>query len=42
MNKLEVTSPFDGKVIGEVPLTDANDIEHALQTSHSVYCDKSF
>lgn len=41
MNKLEVSSPFDGKVIGEVPLTDADGIEHALQTAHGVYGDKS-
>lgn len=41
MKKLEVRSPFDDELIGEVPLTDANGIEHALQAAHGVYRDKS-
>ncbi|MDZ7785209.1 MAG: aldehyde dehydrogenase family protein [Halioglobus sp.] len=41
MNRLEVRSPFDDELIGEVPLTDADGIEHALQTAHGVYRDKS-
>ena len=41
MNMLEVRSPFDDELIGEVPLTDADGIEHALQTAHGVYQDKS-
>ena len=41
MNTLEVSSPFDGKVIGEVPLANADGIEHALQSAHGVYRDKS-
>ncbi len=41
MNKLEVRSPFDDELIGEVPQSDADGIEHALQTAHGVYRDKS-
>ncbi len=41
MNMLEVTSPFDGSVIGEVPLSDAKDIERALQTAHDLHRNKS-
>ncbi|MBU1189194.1 MAG: aldehyde dehydrogenase family protein [Gammaproteobacteria bacterium] len=41
MNMLEVRSPYSDEVIGEVPLTDADGIEHALQLAHGVYRDKS-
>ena len=32
MKTLEINSPFDDEVIGEVPLTDADGIEHAWVT----------
>jgi len=41
MNMLEVRSPYHDEVIGEVPLTDAQGIEHALQTAHDVYRNKA-
>lgn len=41
MNMLEVCSPYSDEVIGEVPLTDTDGIEHALQLAHGVYRDKS-
>ncbi|MEX2488708.1 MAG: aldehyde dehydrogenase family protein, partial [Pseudomonadales bacterium] len=41
MNKLEVRSPFDDELIDGVPLSDADGIEHALQTAHGLYRDKS-
>ncbi len=41
MNMLEVRSPYSGEVIGTVPVTAADGIEHALQTAHAVHRDKS-
>ena len=34
---LNVLSPFDGRVVGAVPLADAADAEHALATAHALH-----
>jgi len=41
MNMLEVRSTYNNELIGEVPLIDADGIEHALQTAYDAYRDKS-
>ncbi|MCA1778082.1 MAG: aldehyde dehydrogenase family protein [Xanthomonadaceae bacterium] len=41
MNMLQVHSPYNNEVIGEVPLSDDDAIEHALHTAHAVFRDKS-
>ena len=38
---LEVTAPFDGSSIGSVELADADTVEKALATAHSLHTDRS-
>ena len=41
MNLLEITRPFDGTLIKEIPLNDTNDVEKALQTAHGLFLDRA-
>lgn len=41
MHSLPVTRPFDGSLIKEVTLHDANDVEQALQVAHGLFQDKT-
>ena len=41
MNLIQVNSPFDGKLIREIPLNDAADVEHALQVANGLFQDQS-
>ena len=41
MNLLEITRPFDGTLIKEIPLNDANDVEKALQVAHGLFLDRA-
>ena len=36
---LQITSPFDLKVISEIPLMDAQDVENALTKAHQLFED---
>jgi len=39
--RVEVTSPFDGKVVGSVPTIDAAGAERALQNADALFRDRS-
>ncbi|MGI9229425.1 MAG: aldehyde dehydrogenase family protein [Gammaproteobacteria bacterium] len=39
-NSLKVTSPFDGSEIGSVGIADADAVEQALSTAHTLYSDR--
>jgi acyl-CoA reductase-like NAD-dependent aldehyde dehydrogenase len=41
VNLLEITRPFDGTLIKEIPLNDANDVEKALQVAHGLFLDRA-
>jgi len=41
VNVLEITRPFDGTLIKEIPLNDANDVEKALQVAHGLFLDRA-
>ena len=41
MNSLEITRPFDGTLIKEISLNDANDVEKALQVAHGLFLDRA-
>ena len=41
MNLLEITRPFDGTLIKEIPLNDTNDVEKALQVAHGLFLDRA-
>jgi acyl-CoA reductase-like NAD-dependent aldehyde dehydrogenase len=41
MSSIQVNSPFDGKLIKEIPLQDAADVEQALQVAHGLFQDRS-
>lgn len=41
MNSIQINSPFDGKLIREIPLNDAADVEHALQVADGLFRDQS-
>jgi acyl-CoA reductase-like NAD-dependent aldehyde dehydrogenase len=41
MHSLQVTRPFDGTLIKEIPLHDAIDVEQALQVAHGLFQDRS-
>ena len=41
MNVLEITRPFDGTLIKEIHLNDANDVEKALQVAHGLFLDRA-
>jgi acyl-CoA reductase-like NAD-dependent aldehyde dehydrogenase len=38
---LVVRSPYDGSVVGEVPMADADDLERALATASALFADRS-
>lgn len=38
--KIEVTAPFDGTVIGHVKVSNADDVEAALSRAHALYRDR--
>ncbi len=40
MSTIEVTSPFDGKVVGSVPFTDLEGVEKAIDTAYEKFLDK--
>lgn len=40
MSTIEVTSPFDGKVVGTVPFTDVEGVEKAIDTAYEKFLDK--
>ncbi|MHA1539704.1 MAG: aldehyde dehydrogenase family protein [Alphaproteobacteria bacterium] len=40
MSMLKVTSPYDGKAIGEVPLSDTAAIQQKLETAYALYRNK--
>lgn len=40
MSTIEVTSPFDGKVVGTVPFTDVAGVEKAIDTAYERFLDK--
>jgi acyl-CoA reductase-like NAD-dependent aldehyde dehydrogenase len=37
---VEVTAPFDGAHVGQVPVSTAEDVERALATAHALYRDR--
>ncbi len=39
MSTIEVTSPFDGKVVGEVPFTSIEDVEKAIDVAYEKFLD---
>ena len=41
MSSIEITRPFDGSLIKDIPLHDATDVEDALQLAHSLFQDRS-
>jgi acyl-CoA reductase-like NAD-dependent aldehyde dehydrogenase len=41
MHSLQVTRPFDGALIKEIPLHDANDVDEALRVAHGLFQDRS-
>jgi acyl-CoA reductase-like NAD-dependent aldehyde dehydrogenase len=41
MATIDVTAPFDGSSIGEVPVSTASDIEDALAIAHALYKNKN-
>ena len=41
MQSLQVNRPFDGSLIKEVSLHDANDVEQALQVAHGLFQDQT-
>lgn len=40
MSTIEVTSPFDGKVVGTVPFTDVAGVEKAIDVAYEKFLDK--
>lgn len=40
MSKIEVTSPFDGKVVGSVDFNSFEEVEQAIDTAYELYLDK--
>lgn len=40
MREIEVTSPYDGKVVGTVPFTDIAGVEKAIDLAYEKYLDK--
>lgn len=41
MRSLEITRPFDGSLIKEIPLNDAADVDKALAVAHGLFQDRS-
>jgi len=41
MHNLQVTRPYDGSLIKEIALHNANDVEQALQRAHQLFQDRS-
>ena len=41
MNLIQVNRPFDGTLIREIPLHNAEDVEQALQVAHGLFQDRS-
>ncbi len=41
MHSLQVSRPFDGSLITEIPLHDSNDVEQALQVAHGLFQDQT-
>jgi acyl-CoA reductase-like NAD-dependent aldehyde dehydrogenase len=41
VKSLEVKRPFDGTLIKEISLNDANDVENALQLAHGLFLDRA-
>ena len=39
MSTIEVTSPFDGKVVGEVPFSTNEEVQAAIDLAHSTFLD---
>ncbi len=40
MSKIDVTSPFDGKVVGSVDFNSFEEVEQAINTAYELYLDK--
>ena len=41
MPSIEISTPFDGTLIKEIPLHDAKDVESALQAAHGLFQDRA-
>ena len=41
MHSLQVSRPFDGSLITEIPLHDSNDVEQALQVAYGLFQDQT-
>ena len=41
MPSIEISTPFDGTLIKEIPLHDAKDVENALQAAHGLFQDRA-
>ena len=41
MNSIAINRPFDGTLIKEIPLHDANDVANALQVAHGLFQDRA-
>lgn len=41
MHSIQVNNPFDGSLLEEIPLQDANEVEHALQVAHGLFQDRA-
>lgn len=41
MKKLEVTSPFDGKVVGEVPFSSVEEVQNAIDLAFETFQDRT-
>ena len=41
MNTTQVTNPFDGSLIREIPKQSASDVEQALDTGHRLFNDRN-
>ena len=39
MSTIEVTSPFDGRVVGSVPFTTVEQVQQAIDTAHERFLD---
>jgi acyl-CoA reductase-like NAD-dependent aldehyde dehydrogenase len=41
MHSIAINRPFDGTLIKEIPLHDANDVANALQVAHGLFQDRA-
>jgi len=37
MNTLQVTSPYDGKIVGEVPFNTRDEVKNAIDLAHNTF-----